>query len=86
MDEDGDGVITKPEFLNFVLKSRNNKKFNNISSYYNNVLDPLQFKALAESTSDNEARYLGLQLSGEEQVHRDCSESTWGATQEGIVP
>lgn len=58
MDEDGDGIITKPEFLNFVLKNRKSIKVNNMSSYFNKVLDPQNFKTLAESTSDNEIRFL----------------------------
>lgn len=58
MDEDGDGIITKPEFLKFVLKNRKNVKSNSMSSYFNKVLDPQNFKALAESTSDNEIRFL----------------------------
>ncbi len=59
MDEDGDGIITKPEFLNFVLKNRKNgMRENNMQSYFNKVLDPQNFRALIESTSDNEIRYL----------------------------
>jgi len=59
MDEDGDGIITKAEFLNYVLKNRKNGMIgNNVQSYFNKVLDPQNFRALIESTSDNEIRYL----------------------------
>jgi Ca2+-binding EF-hand superfamily protein len=58
MDEDGDGIITKPEFLNYVLRNRKNVKANNIGSYFTKVLDPQNFRSLAESTSDNEIRFL----------------------------
>ena len=47
MDEDGDGIITKPEFLNYVLKNRKNGlRGNNMQSYFNKVLDPQNFRAL----------------------------------------
>jgi hypothetical protein len=41
MDEDGDGIITKAEFLNYVLKNRKNgNRGNGMQSYFNKVLDP----------------------------------------------
>jgi len=59
MDTDGDGIISKQEFLNYVLKIRK-KGFGakGMHGHFKKFLDPQDFKALIESTSENEIRYL----------------------------
>ena len=51
MDSDGDGAINKLEFVDYCI--RNRKSYNNLYNF-----DPADFKALVESTSDSQIRYL----------------------------
>lgn len=54
MDTDHDGIINKQEFLNYVLKTRKN----GLVGHFKKFLDPQDFRALVDSTSENETRYL----------------------------